>query len=138
MPRGGLNGYLLRNVRNTKAGSQLDQKLRDADGLSRRRMHRVTQEIGNRGDVWEYLIGWMELCEDQAALDHGSVIHRDLARDLIRTYSAAGELVLDVCAATGTTGVTALSSGRQYLMFEPWAEAIGHAKRRLANAILNM
>ena len=26
-------------------------------------------------------------------------------------------------------------TGRQYLLFEPWAEAIGHAKRRLANMI---
>ena len=68
---------LIKNVRNTNAGSQMDMKLRDKDGLSRRRMFRVTQEIGYRGDVWEYLIGWMKMCEDLAALEHGSVMHRD-------------------------------------------------------------
>ena len=117
------------------AGSQMDMKLRDKDGLSRRRMFRVTQEIGYRGDVWEYLIGWMKMCEDQAAYEHGAVMHLDLARDLIRSYSRAGDLVLDVCGGTGTTGVAALLTGRQYLLFEPWDEAVGHAERRLANAI---
>jgi len=128
----------INDVRNTNAGSQRDQKLRDKDGLSRRRMHRVNQEIGYRGDVWEYLNGWMKMCEDLAALEHGSVMHRDLARDLIRSYSGATDLVLDVCGGTGTTGVAALSTGRQYLLFEPWDEAVDHAERRLANATLNM
>src|SRR5208337_5433970 len=88
-------------VGDVNAGSQMDMKLRDKDGLSRRRMFRVTQEIGYRGDVWEYLIGWMKMCEDQAAYEHGAVMHRDLPRDLIRSYSRAGDLVLDVCGGTG-------------------------------------
>ena len=129
------NDNLIKNVRNTKAGSQMEMKLRDADGLGRRRMLRVTQEVGYSGDVWEYLVGWMKLCEDQAAYEHGAVMHLDLARDLIRSYSRAGDLVLDVCGGTGTTGVAALLNGRQYLLFEPWDEAVGHAERRLANAI---
>ena len=123
----------LYDVRNTQVGSEMGMKLRDKDGLGRRRMHRVTQEIGYRGDVWEYLTWTM--CEDLAALEHGSVMHRDLARDLIRSYSRSGDLVLDVCAGTGTTGVAALMTGRQYLLFEPWDEAVAHAQRRLANMI---
>lgn len=123
----------LYDVRNTQVGSEMDMKLRDKDGLGRRRMHRVTQEIGYRGDVWEYLTWTM--CEDLAALEHGSVMHRDLAYDLIRSYSRSGDLVLDFCAGTGTTGVAALMTGRQYLLFEPWDEAVAHAQRRLANMI---
>ena len=65
----------LYDVRNTQVGSEMGMKLRDKDGLGRRRMHRVTQEIGYRGDVWEYLTWTM--CEDLAALEHGSVMHRD-------------------------------------------------------------
>jgi len=61
-----------------------------------------------------------------------------LARDLIRSYSRAGDLVLDTCGGTGTTGVAALLTGRQYLLFEPWDEAVEHARRRLANAARNM
>ena len=38
----------------------------------------------------------MKLCEDQAAYEHGAVMHLDLARDLIRSYSRSGDLVLDV------------------------------------------
>ena len=48
-----------------------------------------------------------------------------LAYELIRTYSGRANLVLDVCGGTGTTGVAALMTGRQYLLFEPWDDARG-------------
>ena len=107
----------------------MDMKLRDKDGLSRRRMFRVTQEIGYRGDVWEYLIGWMKMCEDLAALEHGSVMHRDPILLPVRGFG------FGLLRGTGTTGVAALMTGRQYLLFEPWDEAVAHAQRRLANMI---
>lgn len=107
-------------------------------------MRRVTREFGYSGDVWaydeddgiwDYEVGWGKSCEDKEAIKsrHGAIMPWQLAYELIRTYSNAPDLVLDVCGGTGTTGVAALMTGRQYLLFEPWDEAIGHAKRRLAN-----
>lgn len=37
---------------------------------------------------------------------------------LIRTYTQHGEVVLDNCAGSGTTGVAALNSGRKYILIE--------------------
>jgi len=133
-------------VRNANVGSKMRMGFRNPDGTIERRMNRVTREFGYNGDVWqydeddgiwEYEVGWGKSCEDREAVKsrHGAIMPWQLAYDLIRTYSRPGKLVLDVCGGTGTTGVAALMTGRQYLLFEPWAEAIGHAKRRLANMI---
>lgn len=131
-------------VRNANAGSKGVLNLRDPDGTIHRRMVRETRVFGYSGDVWEYdeddgiweyEVGWGKSCEDKEAIQsrHGAIMPRQLAHDLIRSYSRPGKLVLDVCAGTGTTGVAALICGRQYLLFEPWDEAVGHARRRLAN-----
>src|SRR5271157_1105350 len=133
-------------VRNANVGSKMNMTFRDPDGYIGRRILLETREFGYNGDVWqydeddgiwEYEVGWGRSCEDKEALKsrHGAIMPWQLAYDLIRSYSHPGKLVLDVCGGTGTTGVAALMTGRQYLLFEPWAEAIGHAKRRLANMI---
>lgn len=134
----------LQIVRNSTAGSTNMQNFRNPDGTIERRMHRLTREMGYNGDLWEYdeddaiwryEVGFGKSCEDREAVKsrHGAIMPWQLASDLIRTYSKPGKLVLDVCGGTGTTGVAALMCGRQYLLFEPWDEAIGHARRRLAN-----
>ncbi len=131
-------------VRNANAGSKIRMNFRDPDGTIHRRIERKTRELGYSGDVWqydeddgiwEYEVGWGKSCEDKEAMKsrHGAIMPWQLAHDLIRTYSRSGNLVLDVCGGLGTTGVAALMTGRQYLLFEPWDNAIGHAKRRLAN-----
>jgi hypothetical protein len=131
-------------VRNANAGASMSMGFRDPDGYISRRLRRKTREIGYNGDVWqydeedglwEYEVGWGKSCEDKQAQSspHGAIMPWQLASDLIRTYSRPGTLVLDVCGGTGTTGVAALMTGRQYLLFEPWGEAIFHARRRLTN-----
>ena len=133
-------------VRNANPGSKADSGFRNPDGTIDRGTPHKTRPIGYNGDVWQYNeddgiwvyeVGWGKFCEDKEAVKspHGAIMPSQLAYDLIRTYSRPGKLVLDVCGGTGTTGVAALMTGRQYLLFEPWAEAIGHAKRRLANMI---
>lgn len=135
-------------AKNQNAGSRYRMCFRDPDGYVTRRMHRVTGKIGYRGNVWEYdeddgakiweyAVGRSLSCEDRETFKsrHGAIMPWQLAHDLIRTYSKPGKLVLDVCGGTGTTGVAALMTGRQYLLFEPWDEAVGHARRRLANEL---
>jgi site-specific DNA-methyltransferase (adenine-specific) len=138
-------------VRNKTVGSTMRLNFRDPDGTIRRRMNRHTGELGYSGDVWrydedepdpvwEYDTGWGKNCEDKEALQsrHGAIMPWQLAYDLIRSYSRPGKLVMDVCAGTGTTGVAALLAGRQYLLYEPWGEAVYHARRRLANTTLRL
>ena len=134
----------LRIVKNANAGSHLRMKFRNADGTITRRMQRVTAEYGYKSDVWdfdeddglwEYEVGWGKSCEDNETFKsrHGAIMPWQLAYDLIRTYSKPGKIVLDVCGGTASTGVAAMMTGRQYLLFEPWDEAIFHAQRRLSN-----
>lgn len=62
-----------------------------------------------------------------------------LLRELIESSSRAGELVLDPCAGSGSTGVAAVLSGRRVLLVEShWPYARLAAERlRAAEAILD-
>ncbi|ALD62018.1 DNA-cytosine methyltransferase [Mollivirus sibericum] len=55
----------------------------------------------------------------------------DLCRYLIDTYSNPGDLVVDFCAGSGTTGVAALASGRRFVGFETNADYHARASDRL-------
>lgn len=134
----------LQIVRNSTAGKVNGQNFRNPDGTIERRMRRETRAIGYNGDlweydeddgIWEYEVGFGKSCEDKEAFKsrHGAIMPWQLAHDLIRSYSRPANLVLDVCGGLGTTGVAALMAGHPYLLFEPWDDAVGHARRRLAN-----
>ncbi len=53
---------------------------------------------------------------------------------LIRTYSNPGDLVLDSCAGSGTTGVACIQTGRSFIGIEKDAAYFTIAKRRLEGA----
>ncbi len=53
---------------------------------------------------------------------------------LIKTYTNEGDLVLDNCAGSGTTGVACKNTNRRFLLIEKEAEYVEIAKARL-NAI---
>jgi site-specific DNA-methyltransferase (adenine-specific) len=50
---------------------------------------------------------------------------------LIKTYSNLGELVLDNCAGSGTTGVAARNTGRNFILIEKEPEYVEVCKKRL-------
>jgi site-specific DNA-methyltransferase (adenine-specific) len=50
---------------------------------------------------------------------------------LIKTYSNPGELVLDNCAGSGTTGVAARNTGRNFILIEKEPEYVEVCKKRL-------
>ncbi len=58
----------------------------------------------------------------------------DLLRYLIRTYTNAGETVLDFTMGSGTTGVAALQEGRRFIGIELDPQYYAIAERRIANA----
>jgi DNA modification methylase len=55
----------------------------------------------------------------------------DLCEYLIRTYTNPGDLVLDNCMGSGTTGVAAARSGRRFIGIEKDPEIYQIAKRRI-------
>lgn len=50
---------------------------------------------------------------------------------LIKTYTNEGDLVLDNCAGSGTTGVAARNTGRNYILIEKEQEYIDIINKRL-------
>jgi site-specific DNA-methyltransferase (adenine-specific) len=52
---------------------------------------------------------------------------------LIKTYTNEGDLVLDNCAGSGTTGVACINTNRNYILIEKEPEYIEIIKNRLLN-----
>lgn len=59
----------------------------------------------------------------------------DLLEYLIRTYSDAGETVLDATMGSGSTGVAAINTGRNFIGFETEEKYFEIAKDRISRAI---
>jgi DNA modification methylase len=59
----------------------------------------------------------------------------DLCQYLVRTFSNADDLVLDLCAGSGTTGVAALTENRRFVGFECVAEYHDKALSRLQTCL---
>jgi site-specific DNA-methyltransferase (adenine-specific) len=55
---------------------------------------------------------------------------------LIKTYTNEGELVLDNCAGSGTTGVAAKKTGRKYILIEKEEKYCKIAQERLRQELL--
>jgi len=53
---------------------------------------------------------------------------------LVRTYTNAGETVLDICMGSGTTGVAAIQTGRNFIGIEKEQKYFEIASRRIAQA----
>lgn len=58
----------------------------------------------------------------------------ELFEYLIKTYTNAGEIVLDNCIGSGTTAVAAIRTGRQFIGFEISEEYCNIANQRTKNA----
>ena len=52
---------------------------------------------------------------------------------LIKTYTNEGDLVLDNCAGSGTTGVACKNTGRNYILMEKEQEYVDIINKRLTN-----
>mgnify|MGYP002868678165 CR=1 FL=1 len=59
----------------------------------------------------------------------------DLLEYLIRTYTNEGELVLDATMGSGSTGVAAVNTGRNFIGFETEARFYEIAQRRINEAL---
>jgi site-specific DNA-methyltransferase (adenine-specific) len=54
---------------------------------------------------------------------------------MIRTYSNEGEVVLDNCMGSGTTGVACANTGRRFIGIEREPKYFDIARRRIEDAL---
>lgn len=71
---------------------------------------------------------------DKASKDHPTQKPVALYAYLIRTYTNAGDTVLDFCMGSGTTGVAAAKEGRNFVGVELDSGYFAIAQRRIADA----
>ena len=57
---------------------------------------------------------------------------------LIKTYSNEGETVLDNCMGSGSTGVAAVNTGRNFIGFELDEKYFEIAKQRIYDAVFSL
>ncbi len=58
-----------------------------------------------------------------------------LCEYLIKSYTDPGEIVLDNCMGSGTTGVACANTGRRFIGIEKETEYFEIARKRIAEAI---
>ena len=72
--------------------------------------------------------------ERGCGLTHPTQKPVELCEYLIRTYTNAGETVLDNCMGSGTTAVAAINTGRHFIGFEKEKEYFDIAMKRIEDA----
>ena len=88
----------------------------EKDGTKSIRPKKITAEYGMRLNVWEgNTRGQEDMC---IKLNHPAMMPKWLARDLIRSWSNEGDIILDPFAGSGTTGIQALGLDRNSIMIE--------------------
>jgi len=78
----------------------------------------VIHEFGVRENIWYYVTSFGAGQTDKRAYEHPALMPMELARDLIKSYTNEGDLVLDPFMGSGTTARMAHSIGRDYIGFE--------------------
>lgn len=91
----------------------------------------VTANEGTR-----YPVSVLEFANPNRNSEHPTQKPIDLYEYLIRTYTNAGETVLDICAGSGTTGVAAVNTDRRFIGIEKDSEYVDIARRRIKSAML--
>lgn len=125
----------IKDKRNLWAGSGTFGKntMREADGTMGERTRNIVTEFGMRGNVWNgNTRGQEDMC---LGVPHPAMMPKWLARDLILSFSNAGDTILDCFAGSFTTCIQALENGRNAIgieIHEPFCE-IGRISTTNAN-----
>lgn len=82
-----------------------------------------------KGNIWEYVVG--KKAEDQKAKGHPAPFPMALARDHINSWTNEGDLVLDPMNGSGTTCLSALQLGRDYIGIDISEDYCDMAKKRI-------
>lgn len=119
---------------NKTAGVQQHLNRRDKHGhVKAWKSDQLVPIYGLRTHLWKIKVGHNQTTKDDLK-GFPAPMAEQLARDLIRTYSAPNDLVLDPFSGSGTTAKMAMLEHRDYLGFEVWTEHYCNSLKRLKRA----
>jgi len=119
---------------NLTAGTPQKMNRRNKDGSRRTwKSDDLVPLYGFRSHLWTVNSGGKHTTKDNLK-GFPAPMPEQLARDLIRSYSRDGDLVLDPFSGSGTTAKMALLEHRDYLGFEVWKEHFLNSLQRLERA----
>ncbi len=91
-----------------------NQNNRGTDGgRSYKKTKRNAQSKVN--NVFTYTIGGGHTAKEKVAYNHPALMHEDLARDQILTWSNEGDLIIDPFLGAGTTACVCLDTNRKFI-----------------------
>jgi site-specific DNA-methyltransferase (adenine-specific) len=133
---------LIADKPNVNAGIRLgSQTQREADGSRRNKsfMHtepgRVTKDYGIRSNIWRYSPGYMKSAKFDYIFEHPAIFPEALAVDHVRSWSNAGQIVLDPFAGSGTTLWAAKQQRRRAIGIEIEEKYCEIAAKRLSQEV---
>lgn len=92
-------------------------------------------EVKSNGDRHPIDVVYFKTAESEGAVYHPTQKPVALFEYLIKTYTNEGDLVLDNCAGSGTTGVACRNLNRNFILIEKEPEYIDIINKRLAPQI---
>jgi len=95
-----------------------------ADGKKSIRKRKDMQMLGKRKNIWKFGVGG-------GKTNHPAVFPEKLANDQIISWSNKGDTVLDPFMGSGTTGVSCLNTGRDFIGIELDSAYFEIAKQRI-------
>tara|TARA_B100001245_G_C22872597_1_gene419621 strand:+ start:378 stop:1169 length:792 start_codon:yes stop_codon:yes gene_type:complete len=121
---------------NVWTGKKSGNRVREKDGKTYWRKERTVEDVSYRGNIWEYLGGFMHTTGDEFAYKHPAMFPEGLAKDHILSWSNEGDLVLDPMCGSGTTCKMSKQNARNYIGIEISKEYLEIAERRMAQDVM--
>lgn len=111
---------LIADKKNIWSGSKITGTQRKPDGSletkNGTKIGRKYKEYGVRYNVWQYNAGYTS--KNSLRYKHPAIFPLELAEDHIKSWSNEGDIVLDCFMGSGTTGIAAINTGRNFVGFE--------------------
>ncbi len=124
----------LTDVRNKGAGQPAHYRKRDRHGNHGEMIYTINGAYRQRGNVWRYTTGKHHNAEGYN-YEHPAVMHAQLVRDLVSSWSNPCDLVFDPMCGEGTTCTIAKVMKRHYLGMEINPYWVTRARQRVANTM---
>lgn len=121
---------MITDRKNKHARSASHSTYRQYNGTLKGKNHKTIKDYGRRFNVWH-----MPPCQsNKERTGHPAQMPIALARDHIISWSNPGETVFDPFLGSGTTGVAAVNTGRNFIGIELDAQYFRIAQERIAKA----
>lgn len=104
---------------------------RESDGTLTNKGRKIINAFGARTNIWKYNNGKGFATKDKIAHEHPAIFPEKLAADHIKTWSAKGDVVLDIFGGSGTTVKMASELNRNWIYIDKVKEYCEIAEKRL-------